>query len=376
MVNAGSISGYSPSGSQAIQQLVLLTRYGDVVVKHTMSAQNLNMAHRPQEPRKRGFWAWLHVRLQIIGFLYLGVALIAAVFVAFMAAFGLMPWLEVPLEIGGQAYANAGMVLQLAGTGVLFAMMFFLPGALRVLHLENSHRSFHMTMEDVTRAYLTAHEADRAGVFSMSSEFDAVRERMIFMREHPDLIALEPALIDVAAQMSQTSRDLAAIYSDEKMARARSVLRQRQEELIDFQDHLEMAKKTTAEIRRWVNQLEIEESITDSQVAQLKTDLAEVLPGLGLKVIKSAKPARAMAQPEGQSSTIGRIGPQQPEGAKSPETADPVDADRAKVVAMTARARDKSGSPQQNGPDDRSQEASSAAKSLSKGHGKDNAAAE
>ena len=42
-------------------------------------------------------------------------------------------------------------------------------------------------MEDIARAYHLCHTADRAGVFTLSSEFDSVRERLAYQRDHPDL---------------------------------------------------------------------------------------------------------------------------------------------------------------------------------------------
>ena len=44
----------------------------------------------------------------------------------------------------------------------------------RVMRLENSHRTFRVTMGDVARAYQAAHATDRDGCFSLKSEFDSV----------------------------------------------------------------------------------------------------------------------------------------------------------------------------------------------------------
>ena len=62
----------------------------------------------------------------------------------------------------------------------------------RVMRLENSHRSFRVTMWDVAQAYQAAHAADRDGCFRLKSEFDSVRERLEHLRRHPDLGVLEP----------------------------------------------------------------------------------------------------------------------------------------------------------------------------------------
>jgi len=70
----------------------------------------------------------------------------------------------------------------------------------------------------------------------MSSEFDAVRERLAYLRDHPDLDSLEPQVLELAAQMSHQSRELSDIYNDEKVTRAKTFLKQRQEEAERQQD--------------------------------------------------------------------------------------------------------------------------------------------
>ena len=85
-------------------------------------------------------------------------------------------------------------------------------------------------MADVAEAYHHAHAGDRQGVFRLSSEFDQVRERIEYLRDHPDLKLLEADVLTLAAQMSQQSHRLAEIYSDERVARAKDFLQQRQEE--------------------------------------------------------------------------------------------------------------------------------------------------
>ena len=87
------------------------------------------------------------------------------------------------------------------------------------------------TLTDITRAYGAVHAADRGDAFRFSTEFDAVRERLAYLRDHPDLSSLEPALLEVAAQMSHISKELAEVYSDERVNRARSFLEQRQYEV-------------------------------------------------------------------------------------------------------------------------------------------------
>ena len=157
----------------------------------------------------------------------------------------------------------------------------YLPATRRVAALERSHRQFQVSMEDVARAYHLAHTADRAGVFSLSSEFDAVRERLAYLRDHPELDRLEPELLELAAQMSHTARDLADIYSDEKVARARMFLRQRQQEAERQQQLIVEAHHALRGIRKWSQQVELEESVVASRLGQLEEQLQATLPALG-----------------------------------------------------------------------------------------------
>jgi hypothetical protein len=144
-----------------------------------------------------------------------------------------------------------------------------------------------MRMEDVANAYWAAHEADRSGVFKMKSEFDSVRERLMFLRDHPDLGYLEPDILEIAAQMSRTSEDLARRYSDEAVERARNFLAERAHEAANMQTRIEAAQTATHEMRRWLDRVEIEEDIAQSQINRLRDDLDALLPALGLEVHES-----------------------------------------------------------------------------------------
>jgi len=208
------------------------------------------------------------------------------------AATGLLPWLSASLTFGQTTLPDAGVYIQIGLTLLSLSLLAFLPANRHILSLQKSHREFHLSMEDIARAYATCHAADREGTFSMSAEFDAVRERMAYMRRHPNLRGLEPGVLEVAAQMSQVSRDLAEVYSDEKMERARMFLRQRQEEIDTFSDRLTLAQKTTDEIKRWQQQINVEESIQATQLNSLERDLLELLPDLGFDVEEEALPAR------------------------------------------------------------------------------------
>ena len=221
--------------------------------------------------------------LQMIAMAILALAATAAIAATVAATLGYLPWLSLSASYGETALPWAGMALQIFVTGLLVALVFFLPSSSRVLALENSHRHFRVSMDDVARAYHVAHTADRAGVFTMSSEFDAVRERLAFLRDHPDLGHLEHDVMEMAAQMSEQARDLADIYSDEKVVRARKFLSQRQEEAERQQERIVEALHVCREMKRWSDQVELEESVVASQLAQLEDQLHSILPDLGLE---------------------------------------------------------------------------------------------
>jgi hypothetical protein len=204
------------------------------------------------------------------------------------AAFGALPWLEFEVAFGATTYANAGQIAQIGLTVLAVLLCAYLPSNARIMALESSHRRFEIGMQDVARAYHAAHAADRAGVFHLSSEFDSVRERLAWLRAHPDLGGLEPGVMEVAAQMSHVSQELADIYSDEKVERARAFLRQRQEEVAAFNDRIERAKAVAQELRHWAHEVELEESVAASQLARLREDIQSVLPELGLEEILRA----------------------------------------------------------------------------------------
>lgn len=198
-----------------------------------------------------------------------------------LSATGVWPWLSLDMHLGDQPVENAGMYLQLGVTALAVMLAFFLPSSGRIMALENSHRNFTISMDDVARAYHIAHAGDRADNFRLSAEFDAVRERLSYLRDHPDLGALEPALLETAAQMSYISRELSDVYSDENVTRARDFLRQRQHELEKFNDRMQQAKGVVQEIKQWVHQVELDESVAASQLTRLQDELNEILPELG-----------------------------------------------------------------------------------------------
>lgn len=176
------------------------------------------------------------------------------------------------------------MAVQTGFAILMLGMCFFLPTNRRMLKLEQSHRAFHINMEDVARAYRASHAADRAGLFRVASEFDSVRERISHLRRHPDLGALEPEVMEVAAQMSHEARDLAAIYSDEKVERARLFLRQRQEEATRMQETIALARDTCDQLQHWLLEVQTEEALVNRHLQRLEKDLLALLPKLGFEI--------------------------------------------------------------------------------------------
>ena len=222
----------------------------------------------------------------VVHMLSFGLVLLATVAMTLWclgAAIGLLPWLEFTVQAGGAVYDKAGQITQIALTLLCLMLAGFLPGQARIMALETSHRQFRLGMEDVAQAFHLAHAADRGGVFRLKSEFDSMRERLAYMRRHPDLADLEPEILDLAAQMSFLSRALAETYSDAAVGRAKLFLRQRQQELDSFRDRLTKAKAISAELQHWLQQIETEEAEAAAQLAQLRAQMAVLLsdvPGL------------------------------------------------------------------------------------------------
>lgn len=212
----------------------------------------------------------------------IAMCILAIALVAYTISCGLghSAWLHLPLTFGNTTYADAGIFVQSGVTAFAASMLFYLPSNMRVMALETSHRRFLITMDDVTGAYHQAHRADRENTFKLKSEYDSIRERMAFLNQHPDLAELEPNVMEVAAQMSHVSRQLAETYSDKNVIRARDFLIQRQEEIETFNERLDAAKATTLELRKWLGQVEMDEAVANAQLARLREELRELMPEL------------------------------------------------------------------------------------------------
>ncbi len=232
-------------------------------------------------------------RLACLAILALSLSLIAY---TAACALGHAPWLSLDLRFGDYILPQAGMVTQVVLTALVTSLCFFLPTNARIMALETSHRRFHIGMQDVARAYAVAHAADRSGVFTLSSEFDSIRERIAFLRDHPDLAELESSVLEVAAQMSHLSRELGQVYSERNVARARDFLIQRQQEIADFNTRLDHAKSVATEMRNWLNRVEMDEAVAEAQLARLCDELTEILPELGEAAEPETPPEPVVAE--------------------------------------------------------------------------------
>jgi uncharacterized protein YigA (DUF484 family) len=134
-----------------------------------------------------------------------------------------------------------------------------------------------------------------------------MRKRMEYLRKHPDLSHLEPELLEVAAQMSHQSRDLARIYSVERVERAKTFIKQRQEEVAQTNERLTLARDTCDEIRKWVADIEAGERENTKGLRALENDLRDILPTLGYDV-DDMRDANVLAMPK--HATHPTIGPQ------------------------------------------------------------------
>jgi hypothetical protein len=207
------------------------------------------------------------------------VALILVVSTA-LCLVGYWSWPELAFYWQGEPLYSAGMWAQIGLTVFAITLCFFLPTNARIQKLEVSHRRFEVSMDDIAQAYVVAHAGDRQGTFTLGETFEAMKERLTSLRDHPDLGTLEPEILEIAAAMSFASRDLAERYSDERVNRARGFLEQRQFELEQFNDRIEHAKAINLEFKTWMNRIELEENVAAAQMERLLDELERVLPEL------------------------------------------------------------------------------------------------
>lgn len=231
---------------------------------------------------------------QRVSVLLMALLALALVTATVAATVGYLPWLTLTARFGDLVVPDMGMYLQIFFTALCVSLLFFLPSHGRMMRLENSHRKFHLTMQDVATAYRIAHEGDREQLFKTGAEFDAVRERIAHLRNHPDLMGLEPDILEVAAQMSFESRELARIYSKDRVERARTFLRQRHEEMEEYRSNLKLARSSVDELKHWLMQVEADELVVSKQVDALEADLNALLPKLGFEVLEAPSVERTV----------------------------------------------------------------------------------
>lgn len=229
-------------------------------------------------------------RLSLILFAALALGLIVT---TALATLGAVPWVTLPLEWNGAAIPAAGLYAQVGLTIFALSLCFFLPANWRMMRLEDSHRRFELGVNDITRAYHAAHAADRDGLFRTQDAFDDMRDRVSFMRDHPDLGHLEPEILDLAAKMSHISRDLADAYCDDRVSRARSFLKERQYEVDRFNDRLAHARAIHSEFSNWITRIELDENVARAQMERLLDELETLLPELNKPTPVPAIPGTA-----------------------------------------------------------------------------------
>ena len=97
------------------------------------------------------------------------------------------------------------------------------------------------------------------------------------------------AITLISARLSPPfSKELATVYADEKIERARNFLKQRQEEVNLFNSRLDQAKGITSEMKHWLHEVELEESVAAAQLDRLRAEMREIMPELGIERTVSA----------------------------------------------------------------------------------------
>lgn len=198
--------------------------------------------------------------LQLLAAGLLAIAAFALLIVTSLSALGVLPWLEISAAFGGTPLLWAGPAVQIGATVLLIVLTSFLPSSFRVVRLEQAHRRFEIDMDDVTRAYRAAHLADRADVFEMHREFDAVRERYRFLKDQPDFAEMDDMLVTIAAQMSEQSRELAGRFSDKRVERLQESLRHRRQEVDALLDRSLDLRKKAAKLKAMSDAVEDDEA--------------------------------------------------------------------------------------------------------------------
>lgn len=247
-------------------------------------------------------WGSFARTLSLLSMIILGLFAASMIAMTGLALAGILPWILQPSAGASLLALQNAMYMQIGLTLVALALLFLIPSVRRVMQLEDSHRTFRMSMKDVTEAYYESHRADRRGMFTMRSEFDAVRERIDFLNQHPDLGELELDVLEVAAQMSKSSEDLAQRYSDDKVQRAKAFLSQRQQDMAQYEKRISRAISFNADLKTWAETINNEDTRINARLDTLETELDDLLRPLGFEVkrkessVVTMDPVPAIAQ--------------------------------------------------------------------------------
>lgn len=185
--------------------------------------------------------------------LYIIIVLSVGAWATILTGYSVAPSLPVTLVLIG----TINLVPILCILPGLFAacMLTFIPSAKRLMKLELSHRSFRTGMEDVRQAFYIAFSADRSGMFRLTEQFDAVSERIRFLKNHDELINKEPEILTLAAQMSFEAKELAARYSTENVARAHNIIAERLHEVEAVETLITNIERTRTDAKRTLERL-------------------------------------------------------------------------------------------------------------------------
>ncbi len=152
-----------------------------------------------------------------------------------------------------------------------------LPGQRRVLELEILHREFALKQEDVVNALYIFFQEDRAGVFKLKEQHDAVMERVRFALQHSDLHAMDHEVLEAAAMVSTRLSGLAQHFSTEKVAAAWKSLDVAQQQSALLEQTITELQNSQPELRRLEQTLSLKAATQQSQLQMLTDKLAGVV---------------------------------------------------------------------------------------------------
>jgi len=144
--------------------------------------------------------------------------------------------------------------------------------------------NFEVNMLDVARAYAAVHAADRQGVFKLHEQFDAVRERMKWLKSHPELAGLETDVLLLAAQLSEVTSSLALRYNDDDVDRAMVFLAQRNQECERLEALVAKALEVRTTIQLIAQDVQLRTEMASSQLNGIHEELQGYLEPLGFEV--------------------------------------------------------------------------------------------